>query len=372
MILALLPLLVLLAATPGMAARPAEVPAECERAVDAPPAVYLGGWIPASLDDVRLPRHEDPLGRFVGLAGKPVTVVNRWVHWGMPRNDRVDIKWLRRVAESGAFPMITWVPWDPTIPKPELQQGFLLREIAAGAHDAYIADIADEVSEWDGPVFIRFSQEMNGTWYPWGKHQNSPDEFVAAWRRIHDIFARGGAGHVTWVWNASEKNHPESLGLWYPGDDVVDWIAVDGYNWDDPVYWKDARGETWRTLDQVFGRSFEDIATFAGERPWMIGETGSSERPGDPEKKAAWICDAFRRALPEALPGVKAVLWFDQPTDEGGKWFPWQIDSAEPSREAFPVAVAPAYYLGDLGDLPRRLGRAKIPAPERLAVVAGQ
>ena len=371
MILALLALLV---PAVRVAAAPARVPAECGWEVEGPTAVYLGGWVPAALDDPRMPRDQDPLGRFEALAGKPITVVNRWVHWGMPRNDRVDIKWLRRAVERGAFPMITWVPWDPTIPKPEFQTGFLLREIADGAHEWYIADIASEVAEWDGPVFIRFAQEMNGTWYPWGKHQNSPEEFVAAWRRVHEIFARGGAGHVTWVWNPSEKNHPESLGLWYPGDDVVDWVAVDGYNWDDPVYWKDARGETWRTLDQVFARSFDDIARFVPEAmPWMIAETSSAEREGDPDRKAAWICDAFRRALPEVFPRVKAILWFDQPTDEGGKEFTWQVESGEPSRAAFPVAVAPEYYAGDLGDLPRRLGRARIPIPERLAdVVAGR
>jgi len=73
----------------------------------------------------------------------------------------------------------------------------------------------------------------------------------------------------------------------------------------------------------------------------MIAETGTTERGDDPAAKAAWICDAFRRALPEALPRVKAVLWFHQPTDEGGKPFPWEADSSEASREAFAVGVAP-------------------------------
>lgn len=337
---------------------------DCARELGGPSSVYLGAWVPAALDDPRLPIERDPLGEFEALAGKQITVLTRWEHWGLGRGGRIDIKWLRRVAQAGAFPMITWVPWDPTIPTPESQRGYLMRDLAAGAHDAYIADIASEVAEWDGPVFIRFAQEMNGTWYPWGKHQNTPEEFVAAWRHVHDIFARNGAGHVTWVWNPSEKNHPESLGLWYPGDDVVDWVAVDGYNWDDPNYWRDAGGDTWRTLDMVFRPSFDDIATFVGsDKPWMIAETASTERAGDPGKKAAWICDAFRRALPEQLPRVKAVLWFHQPTDEGGKIFPWQVDSGGESRAAFAEAVAPTYYAGDIGDLPMRTGRAKIPPP---------
>jgi hypothetical protein len=348
-------------------------PDECGRELGGPPSVYLGAWIPAALDDPRASLEHDPLGQFAALAGRRVSVVNRWEHWGLGRGGRIDIKWLARVARAGAFPMITWVPWDPTIPKPEFQQGFLMRDIASGAHDAYIADIASEAAEWDGPIFIRFAQEMNGTWYPWGKHQNAPDEYIAAWRRVHEIFARTGAGHVTWVWNPSEKNHPESLGLWYPGDDVVDWVAVDGYNWDDGNYWRDPRGDTWRTLDMVFGPSFDDMGTFVPpNKPRMIAEVATTERDGAPELKVAWICDAFRRALPEALPSVRAVLWFNEPTNEGGKIFPWPIDSTEASREAFAAAVAPEYYVGDLADLPSRLVRAKIPEPAGLATAGGR
>ena len=157
-----------------------------------------------------------------------------------------------------------------------------MRDVASGALDGYIADIASEVAEWDGPIFIRFAQEMNGTWYPWGKHQNSPEEYIAAWRRVHQIFDEKGAGHVTWVWNPSEKNHPESLGLWYPGDDVVDWVAVDGYNWDAPQYWRE-NGDTWRLLDRVFRPSFDDIDTFVpADKPRMIAETSTNERGDDP------------------------------------------------------------------------------------------
>jgi len=338
-------------------------PDECGRPLTGDPSVYLGAWVPAALDDPRLGFGQDPLGRFEAKAGKQVTILQRWEHWGLGPGGRIDIKWLRRVAQAGAFPMITWVPWDPSIPSPERQTGFLMRDVAAGAHDGYVADIASEVAEYDGPLFIRFAQEMNGTWYPWGKHQSSPEEYVAAWRRVHRIFQDRGAGHVTWVWNVSEKNHPESLGLWYPGDDVVDWVAVDGYNWDAPQYWQSG-GNTWRLLDQVMRPSFDDMASFVpADKPRMIAETSTNERGDDPGKKAAWICDAFRRALPEALPEVKAILWFDEPTNEGGWIVPWPIDSTEESRSAFQAAVAPGHYAGDLGNLSERIGRAKIPAP---------
>ena len=347
----------------SVAAEPSAQPEGCGSGPAGENRVYLGAWIPAAHDDPRMPRGADPLGQFEGRAGKGVSILQRWEHWGLGPGGRIDIKWLRRVAEGGAYPMITWVPWNPELANPGDQTGFLMRDIASGAHDGYIADIASEVAEWDGPIFIRFAQEMNGTWYPWGKHQNAPEEYVTAWRRVHRIFDERGAGHVTWVWNPSEKNHPESLGLWYPGDDVVDWVAVDGYNWDAPQYWQSG-SNTWRLLDQVFRPSFDDINTFVpADKPRMIAETSTNERGDDPRKKAAWICDAFGRALPEALPEVKAVMWFDEPTNEGGWIVPWPIDSTAESLAAFRAAVSVPYYVGSLGDAPIRLGRQKIPPP---------
>jgi hypothetical protein len=352
---------VLLLAAPGPAR---SQPAGCERQLEADPHVYLGGWIPGALDDPRLALAQDPLGQTNAIMGKPMAIVNRWEHWGLENDGGVDGFWMQRVARAGAIPMYTWDPWNPDTETPDFQQGFLPRDIAAGRHDAYIASVADELADWDGPVFVRFAQEMNGTWYPWGRHQNTPEEFVAAWRHVHEIVTGRGGEHVTWVWNPSEKHHTESTSLWYPGDDVVDWVAVDGYNWDDWDYWRDRSNNTWRMMDQVFSASFADIAGFAGaDKPRMIAETASTERPGDPELKAAWICDAFLRALPEELPEVRAVVWFQEEKYESDRPFFWPLDTSPSSAEAFAAAVAPPYYVGGASQLPMALGRHKITPP---------
>lgn len=58
-------------------------PAECDRQLDAPPNVYLSGWVPGAVDDPQLPPARDPLGEVNALAGKPLAILNRWEHWGM-------------------------------------------------------------------------------------------------------------------------------------------------------------------------------------------------------------------------------------------------------------------------------------------------
>src|SRR6187402_1582032 len=99
----------------SVAGAPASAPAGCGTVPEGAGSVYLGAWLPAALDDPRQPFSADPLGQFTEKAGKGVSILQRWEHWGLGRGGRIDIKWLRRVAEHGAYPMITWVPWDPTI-----------------------------------------------------------------------------------------------------------------------------------------------------------------------------------------------------------------------------------------------------------------
>jgi beta-mannanase len=49
------------------------------------------------------------------------------------------------------------------------------------------------------PIAVSFGHEMNGNWYPWGTAHTTAAQFVAAWRHIHDLFARVGATNVIWV-----------------------------------------------------------------------------------------------------------------------------------------------------------------------------
>lgn len=48
-------------------------------------------------------------------------------------------------------------------------------------------------------MLVRFMQD----WYPWAANAkgNSPAQFKAAWRRVHDIFADEGATNVGWVFS---------------------------------------------------------------------------------------------------------------------------------------------------------------------------
>jgi beta-mannanase len=67
---------------------------------------------------------------------------------------------------------------------------------------------------------------------------DGPERYRDVYRHIHDIFATEGVTNVEWAWVVNhesripdeEWNHVDN---YYPGDEYVDIISVDGYNWGD-------------------------------------------------------------------------------------------------------------------------------------------
>src|SRR2546429_9938464 len=120
---------------------------------------------------------------------------------------------------------------------------------------------------------------MNGSWYPWDGFHNGganggPAKFVAAYRHIHDVFTSVGPSRVEWVWcpnvgdaPAEPWNHDRN---YYPGDDYVDWLCVDGYNWGTTQSWS-----AWTSFHDIFASWYADFAS-AG-KPILIGEGAPTE-----------------------------------------------------------------------------------------------
>lgn len=230
----------------------------------------------------------------------------------------------------GAIPQLTW---QPKYTAGGNQADFALTTIADGTHDSYITGYADSVASWNKRIYIRLAHEMNGDWYPWspGLYGNTAADYVAAWRHIHAIFAARGATNVRWVWcpNSDGANNyllPEL----YPGDDYVDWVGLDGYNWGDTRPWS-----SWSSLYSIFRANYVSLITMT-EKPIMIGETASAESGGD---KAAWIRQGFLEDLPTLCPRIAWVQWFDILKEAD-----WRIDSSRTTLDAYrDVATSPLY-----------------------------
>ncbi len=223
--------------------------------------------------------------------------------------------------------VVTLEPYDFAADTTD-QPGYRLSRVIDGSRDEALTAWARAVEQQRSPTVIRFAHEMNGTWYPWseGVNGNRPGEYVQAWRHAVDLFRREGASNAQWAWspNVVEPGTAPLAGL-YPGDDYVDVVALDGYNWGT------SREDTrWRSPSQLFDATLADVRALAPGKPVVIGETASSEDGG---AKAEWIQELFVWATRQ--PDLQALTWFDHDKETD-----WRTTSSPAAARAFERGAA--------------------------------
>jgi hypothetical protein len=169
---------------------------------------------------------------------------------------------------------------------------------------------------------------------------------------VHDIFTNAGVTNVKWVWSPSTEDAWTPLSMmaqYYPGDNYVDWVAMDGYN-------KGSSGYGWQTWSQIFSGSYNTI-THLTTKPLMIAETSSNEATGTQAtqglSKTAWIADAFAHGIP-SMPRIRAVLWFNEDKTAAEGCCNWTIQSSAGVQAAYAQAISAPMYLSS--PLPCRPG----------------
>jgi beta-mannanase len=310
--------------------------------------------------------HMSELDDFVTAAGQTPALFQYYNAWANANVqlpfDAVKATYLRNYVPPAPMaqivtpmaPIVTWEPWDTSIDSVE-QLPYKLSTISNGDWDQYIVPWAMAVRSWGQPLFLRFAHEMNGNWYPWGTantpvstgtglppNGNTPQDYVDAWRHVHDKFRCLDVTNVTWIWAPniwySGSTHLRDV---YPGEDYVDWIGIDGYNFGD-----DPPDHTWETVDQVFEETLRRLE-FIG-KPLMITET-ACEEVSDPLSKAAWIDDFFAM-LNRGKTFIRGFVWFNEGPPE--KIHNWPIQSSVEATTAFSTNIAALASAGALAPAP--------------------
>jgi beta-mannanase len=127
---------------------------------------------------------------------------------------------------------------------------------------------------------------MNGTGTPGGITGRLAEDYVATYRRVRGIFDDAGAKRVEWVWcpNVIVTGNVDAISRSYPGDDFVDIVGVDGYNFGDRA------GHQWTHPADLFGSTLALVTQLAPGKPVWINEVGCADQGGD---KSRWISDFF-------------------------------------------------------------------------------
>ncbi|HEB13134.1 MAG TPA: hypothetical protein ENI11_05615 [Actinobacteria bacterium] len=240
--------------------------------------------------------------------------------------------WVDQAIAHNKVPLITWEPWRYSQTDFD-QPAFRLSTITNGDHDDYIRKWLSEARDWKGPIFVRFAHEMNGNWYPWGRHLNTPQDYVAAWRHVVDVSRELGATNITWVWSPNEVAEQDILDHFYPGDDYVDWIGGSGFNWPGLEPW-----QRWRSFSQIYDDFFDQVKKY--KKPIMVAEIGVAENArGGPLTRAAWITETLADIRTNDPP-IALFVWVNDPYTSGNKLYKWQINESSRSVEAMKTGLA--------------------------------
>jgi hypothetical protein len=274
------------------------------------------------------PESLDPIANFAKQVHKTPNVVEYYQDWADP----FEASRAEHACNAGILPMLTWESWnwqDTENGRTAFSQpAYAPRKIAHGAYDHYIKATARAIKSLSCPIMLRFDQEPNGYWYPWGLGtagmHNTPAQYVAMWRHVWGIFKHQHVTNVDWSWspNLLSAVHPYPLRKLYPGNKYVDAIGLDGY-----LY------RTQDTPKSILGPLMKKLKPFASGRPWFVAETGVSSIRQQPSGIKSLL---HAVATDKRLHGL---VYLDEPEPRAD----WSLKSAA-AVKAFRKAIGKPVY----------------------------
>lgn len=198
-----------------------------------------------------------------------------------------------------------------------------LQDIADGRYDTYFQQWGYAAARWGKPVIFRFGFEMNGNWFSWGQ---KPEQYKKAWRRIHRQFRQAEASNIKWMFAPNvapvDGDVLRNPLTYYPGDDVVDYVAVDGYNFGDHY----SQWHRWKSYAAIFESTLLLLSQF--NKPLFISEIGCA----DDSRKSLWIKDFLNRVAADQR--IAAFIYYNYYPRKRG--YPnWRLDSDLATLQVF-------------------------------------
>ena len=254
----------------------------------------------------------ESISTFESLVGRKMDIVAIFSGWG----DEFPSEYAPFAFHRGKTLVIFWE-----------QYGVTLDNIINGKSDGYISQYVADTRLYGGPVILAPFHEMNGNWDPWDgtREGNDPEKIIAAWKHVHDKFQ--GITNVKFAWTVNSDSVPDtpenSITAYYPGDAYVDYVAVDGFDFDGTQTW-----------ESIFAGTLNKLKSF--RKPIYILSMAS--RAGN--HKSKWITDALTIEIPRH-PEIVGWVWFNENKGgEGGEEENWLVNSDATALAAFKKALS--------------------------------
>lgn len=178
--------------------------------------------------------------------------------------DHVPKELISEARKAGRIPLITIEPYK-------------MMNLTHGLWPQYLRN-----TRGDGAIYVRYGHEFNiPGHYPWSRWGHR--KFVREFRAVANTFKHVNPG-VRMIWCPNTKYEGSTpIRNWYPGNEYVDVIGIDGYNGTQP----DGR---WRYPPEIFDPGLHEIAKFSSGKKWWICETASRTRLAEGlEDRDLWL-----------------------------------------------------------------------------------
>ena len=87
------------------------------------------------------------------------------------------------------------------------------------------------------PVIFRPWHEHTGSWFWWGQNLCTADQYKALWRMTHDRMHARGVKNLLYAYSPGSEPQDSTAYLErYPGDDIIDLVGFDTYQFDRTQY----------------------------------------------------------------------------------------------------------------------------------------
>jgi hypothetical protein len=280
----------------------------------------------------RLPQLEQKLGT-------KLEIVSGFVDWEYILGEKRD----RLLADGGERKLL--YSWEPHCSADG--RCITFRDVAAGELDGYLERVAASMKRFPHEIYVRPWAEMNAHWSPYRAGSGRPaagsaEEFKQAWRHLVGFFRARNVLNLRFVFNpdaALEQGNADIREIW-PGQDYVDVLGIDGYNWGESGQ---PGGNVWLEFDAIFGEMYRLLTSLHPSAPVWICEFGSKEprkndgSQGSPaprdhrHSKAHWI-DNFMAST--AFPRIEALVYYNAFTPGRDNQRDFRFESSRESLDA--------------------------------------
>ena len=260
------------------------------------------------------------LGSAENLDGVPFGLIRKAAQFHVERGGIVTLSWHPRNPLTGGD------AWDTS--SDQVVKSILRDGEKQGQFMLWLQRAADFIESLGVPVIFRPWHENLGSWFWWGGELCTPQEYQELYRMTWLYFTKDrGLTNILWCYSPNGNCGPEAYMSRYPGDEFVDILGIDTYEY--------AGGSSLEEAGVRFMQEIRDQLTYLTalsyehQKLMCLSETGLEGIP-DPQWWTARLLPAIQE-----FPISYVLTWRNAHDKPGHFYAAWKGFENEADMKAF-------------------------------------